>query len=33
MSKMRSMLEKFAAALIKLGDNVSGAHYTTYHNR
>lgn len=33
MSKVRSMLDKFALALMKLGDNVSGAHYTAYHNK
>lgn len=31
MKKMRSMLEKFALALAKVGDNVSGANYVSYH--
>ena len=31
MKKMRNILECFALALTKVGDNVSGAHYTTYH--
>ncbi len=33
MKKMQNMLEKFADALIKVGDNVRGAHYTSYRSK
>ncbi len=33
MTKASSILEKIAEALAKVGDNVLGAHYTTYRSK
>lgn len=33
MKKMRSMVTGFIRTLAAVGDNVSGANYTTYHTK
>lgn len=33
MSKMKNMLEKMAAALAQVGENVRGEHYMTYRGK